>query len=81
MKKLYRIVTYNLHLSRANKEPRKNFKPAQIKIGSNVLVRDNTYKAFEANYKDYVVVLCCRIGREKQSDSQGQPQPQDHVYR
>ena len=41
-----------------NKQPRENYfpKPAILKTGTNVLVRDHVSKVFQPKYLDFVVV-------------------------
>ena len=62
MRKLYRVVAYNLAKSRAARDgdrfTRRRYhpKPRFLKAGTNVLVRDKTTKAFKPAYQDFAVV-------------------------
>ena len=62
MRKLYRIIAYNLANSRAaqdgNKYAKEHFhpRPKVLEPGKNILVRDHNSKVFKPKYLDYCVV-------------------------
>ena len=72
LQNLYHVVGYNLAKSRAARDGNNtNRKPAYIKVGANVLVKNHTAKAFEAKYKDYCVVKLLGAGRVIVKDNHG----------
>ena len=60
MTKLYNVVAHNLNEARKSRDGKKKGitpkKPEKLKIGDNILVRDNTSKAFQPKYKDFCIV-------------------------
>ena len=56
--KLYLVVAHNRNEARkardGNKQKRTTTTPEQLKVGDNVLVRDQTSKAFQPKYKDFL---------------------------
>ena len=60
MTKLYIVVAHNLNEARKardrNKKKKKTRELEKLKIGDNVLVRDDTSKAFEPKYKDFCII-------------------------
>ena len=62
MRKLYRVIAYNLAKSRAAQDGNKYVKehyhprPKALEPGKNVLVRDHDSKVFKPKYLDYCVV-------------------------
>ena len=73
LQNLYHVVGYNLAKSRAARDGNTNTnrKPAYIKVGANVLVKNHTAKAFEPKYKDYCVVKLLGAGRVIVKDNHG----------
>ena len=60
MTKLYNVVAHNLNEARkARDRNRKGItpkEPEELKIGDNILVRDQTSKAFQPKYNDFCIV-------------------------
>ena len=60
MTKLYHIVAHNLNEARkardGNNKGKTPKEPKKLKVGDNILVRDNTSKAFQPKYKDFCIV-------------------------
>ena len=60
MTKLYHIVAHNLNEARkvrdGNKKSKTTKEPEKLKIGDNVLIRDDTSKALQPKYKDFCIV-------------------------
>ena len=73
LQNLYHVVGYNLAKSRAARDGNinTNRKPAYIKVGANVLLKNHTAKAFEPKYKDYCVVKLLGSGRVIVKDNHG----------
>ena len=63
LQKLYHVVGYNLAMTRTAKDINNTGPPPEIRIGSNVLVKDHTAKAFQPKFKDYCVVDILGTGR------------------
>ena len=57
--KMYLVVAHNRNEARkardGNKQKRTTTTPEQLKVGDNVLVRDQTSKAFQPKYKDFFI--------------------------
>ena len=71
LQKLYHVVGYNLAMTRAVKDTDNTRPPPEIRIGTNVLVKDHTAKAFQPKYKDYCVVDILGTGRIIVKDNHG----------
>ena len=71
LQKLYHIVGYNLAMTRTAKDTDNNRPPPEIRIGTNVLVKDHTAKAFQPKFKDYCVVDILGTGRIIVKDNHG----------
>ena len=60
MTKLYNVVAHNLNEARKTRDGKKKGttpkEPKELKIGNNILVRDQTSKAFQPKYKDFCIV-------------------------
>ena len=60
MTKLYHIIAHNLNEARKARDKNKRDIPPKelkkLKIGNNILVRDQTSKAFQPKYKDFCIV-------------------------
>ena len=71
LQKLYHVVGYNLAKSRTIRDTNNDRPPPEIRIGSNVLVKDHTAKAFQPKFKDYCVVDILGCGRIIVKDNHG----------
>ena len=60
MTKLYSVVAHNLNEARKARDGKRKGitpkEPEKLKIGDNILVRDQTSKAFQPKYKDFCIV-------------------------
>ena len=71
LQKLYHVVGYNLAMTRTTKDTDNTRPQPEICIGTNVLVKDHTAKAFQPKYKDYCVVDILGTGRVIVKDNHG----------
>ena len=71
MKKLYLVVAHNLHKARVARDKNTSRKISRevniLRVGDNVLVRDQTSKVFQPKYKDFCITgfLGKKPGRNK----------------
>ena len=71
LQKLYHVVGYNLAMTRTAKDTDNSRPPPELRIGTNVLVKDHTAKAFQPKFKDYCVVDILGTGRVIVKDNHG----------
>ena len=71
LQNLFHVVGYNLAKSRAERDPKNNKEPKELKMGQCVLVKDHTAKAFAPKFKDYCVVKVLGSGRVVVKDNHG----------
>ena len=73
LQNLFHVVGYNLAKARTARDGSitNNRKPPYLKVGTNVLVKDHTAKAFQPKYKDYCVVQLLGAGRVIVKDNHG----------